>query len=159
MPSLFNPWVIIGISMLISGALGGGYYKGHHDAYLEQQAEIARLNEEARETEHRLQEKVTAQANELRKEQDNAKAEIARLNDDIVSGAVRLSIACSNVQPAAKPSPAPRAGSKARCDIDQQAARSLVDIAAQGDEAIRQLNALIDFYNTARDELSPSKGQ
>ena len=159
MPSLFNPWVLIGISMLVTSAIGGGYYKGHHDAYLEQQAEIARLNEEARDTERKLQQTVNNQANELRKVQDDAKAEIARVNADLESGAMRLSIACSNVQPAAKPTPTPRAGGKARCDIDQQAARSLVDIAAQGDEAIRQLNALIDFYNTARDELSPSKGQ
>jgi len=158
MPSLFNPWVLIGITMLVTSALGGGYYKGHHDAYLEQQAEIARLNEEARDTERKLNQKVADQANELRKVQDDAKAEITRLNDDIVSGAVRLSIACSSVQPARSPAPAPRAGSKARCEIDQQAARSLVAIAAEGDEAIRQLNALIDFYNTARDELS-TKGK
>lgn len=153
-----NPWMIIGVMLAISSAFGGGYYKGHHDAYLEQQAEIARLNEEARETERKLQQAVTDQANELRKVQDDAKAEIARINADLESGSLRLSVACSAIQPTPKPAPAPRARVKARCDIDQQAARSLVSIAAEGDEAIRQLNALIDFYNLARDELS-TKGK
>jgi len=149
-----NPWLILGVMLAISSAFGGGYFKGHHDAYLEQQAEVARLNEKARDTERELNQISIAHANELRKVQEDAKAEISRVNADIESGALRLSVACSGVQPAAKPPAAPRAGVKARCEIDQRTARSLVGLAAEGDEAIRQLNSLIDYYNDTTRKLN-----
>ena len=38
--SLTNPWILIGIfSVVISS-----YFYGHHQAYIEQEAEVARLN-------------------------------------------------------------------------------------------------------------------
>ena len=52
--SLFNPWVILGILMAVLSSFGGGYFKGEHDEYTQQQVEIAALNAKARETEQAM---------------------------------------------------------------------------------------------------------
>ena len=40
--SLTNPWVLVGILSLIVSS----YFYGHHQAYVEQEAEVARLRSE-----------------------------------------------------------------------------------------------------------------
>jgi hypothetical protein len=149
-----NPWLIIGVLLAISSAFGGGYWKGHHDAETAMQIEVARLNDEARTKERRLNDMAVEHATELRKAQDDAKAEKDRIAADMQSGSLWLSVACSQVSATAGTAPASRLGIKAQCRLDQTASRKLLEIAAQGDDAIRQLNALIDFYNDVRGNLN-----
>jgi hypothetical protein len=149
-----NPWLIVGVLLAISSAFGTGYYKGHHDATTEMQIEVARLNDEARVKEREMQERANNHAMELRKAQDEAKAETNRVADGLLSGSMWLSVPCGAVQPAPSATPAARTGIKAQCKLDPAAARKLLAIAAEGDDAIRQLNALIDFYNDVRGTLS-----
>jgi prophage endopeptidase len=85
-----------------------------------------------------------------RNQQDKANAQktIDRLDTDLRSGALRLSIrttaqAGGNHGAAAGPG-------QARADIDPADAAALVRIAGAGDDAIRDLNTCIDGYDAVR---------
>ena len=67
------------------------------------------------------------------------------------SGNVRLSIPAANNQVCAaaavgKADATPTIGNQARCELDATTANALIGIAQDGDRAIQQLNAILDFY-------------
>ena len=78
--SLFNPWVMLGIISLLFTSFGGGYWKGADAERQRQQIEIARLNQEARETEQRMVAMANTYAQTLRKANDVADRKSTRLN-------------------------------------------------------------------------------
>ena len=92
-------------------------------------------------------------ADHLTQEQTHAKTERDRFNDDVRSGAVRLSIPGASGQCAATADSTAAAGHRieARAELDPATAAALDAIAGDGDDATRQLNACIDAYNTVRD--------
>ena len=143
--SLTNPWILVGIfSVVISS-----YFYGHHQAYIEQEAEVARLNLIEREKEAEMVKIADNHATELRKANENAKAEITKLQSDVASGAIRLSIATRSVQTSTN-STSTTGGAETRAELDPEAANALITIASDGDKAIRSLNACIDIYNEVR---------
>lgn len=144
MLGLPNPWVLIGLAVAAFGA-------GHHWATMAQEAEVARLNAIARETEHQLATQAAAAAQELTKANHEAETQISQLRSDVQSGAVRLSIAARSLQTATAAGATAGAGPAPRCDIDPTAAQDLISIAADGDAAIRQLNALITLYQQLKE--------
>lgn len=94
-----------------------------------------------------------------RNQQDKANAQktLDRLDTDLRSGALRLSIrttgqAGSNHGATAGPG-------QARADIDPEDAQALVRIAADGDSAIRDLNTCIDGYNAVKRQTEASHAQ
>ena len=148
--SLTNPYVILGLVLALLGVYGTGHHKGYVERDLEMQAEIARMNEEARGKERAMQAAANANATNLRKANQNAQDQIVRLNADIGTGAVRLSIATGGLQGCRAAGAATGGGDEARAELDPTTARDLISIAADGDAAIRQLNACIDTYNAIR---------
>lgn len=92
-------------------------------------------------------------ADHLTQEQTHAKTERDRFNDDVRSGAVRLSIPVASGQCAATADSTAAAGHRieARAELDPATAAALDAIAGDGDDATRQLNACIDAYNLVRD--------
>ena len=152
--SLFNPYVLLGIVLAVLGSFGAGYYSGEQNEYERQQIEIARLNEQARETEQRMGEVAQTYAQTLRKANNVAKAKETKLRTDIASGERKLFI------PVKAPECAiPSAGNAAsaagdsretRTELDRSVAEALIAITADGDQAIRKLNACIDQYETLR---------
>lgn len=87
----------------------------------------------------------------------NAKAENDRLRADLRSSRVRLSVpvaSCTAAAAGADPAAAAGSGAEARAELDPQAADDLAAIAADGDAAIRQLNAVIDAYNALRERVN-----
>lgn len=88
----------------------------------------------------------------------NAKLEIDSLRADLRSSRVRLSIpvaACTPAAPAGAGSAvAGGPGAEARAELMPSAADDLVAIAADGDAAVRQLNAVIDAYNALRERFN-----
>ena len=159
--SLFNPAVWIGLLLSLAASFGFGYYKGGIDEYLKQQAEIARLNDEARQKEQALVTAVQTQATQLVKAEQNAKILSQKRNTDIDSGALKLRIPVKApvcpVQTAGDP-PAPAGDSvQATAEFDRETAQSLVAITDKGDENTRQLNACIDAYNTVYQTLKGQK--
>ena len=151
--SLFNPWVLLGIVLAILGSFGAGYYKGEQDENTRQQIEIATLNAKARETEQRMGEVAQTYAQTLRKANNVAKVKEDKLRTDIASGERKLFI------PVKTSCPVPSAGNaasaagdsrEARTELDRSTAEALIAITADGDQAIRKLNACIDQYNEMR---------
>jgi len=155
--SLFNPAVWIGFLLSLAASFGFGYYKGGIDEYLKQQAEIARLNDEARQKEQALVTAVQTQATQLVKAEQNAKVLSQKRNTDIDTGALKLRIPVKTpVCPvsATDDTPAPARDSvQTGAELDPTTARSLVAITDQGDANTRQLNACIDAYNTVYQTL------
>jgi hypothetical protein len=143
---MINPYMIIGAIAFAVVA----FFEGIHYQKLQDTAEIARLNELARQHEQVLADEVNQHAKDVHDANEKADKDIAKLNADLATQRVRFSI--SAVQPSEASGTTTGAGGQTRCDIDPEAAQSLVAIAADGDKAIRQLNALIDFYNQARSE-------
>lgn len=96
---------------------------------------------------------LAQRADHLTLEQIHAKTDRDRFNDDVRSGAVRLSIPVASNQCAGPTDSAAAAGHRhqARAELDPATAAALDAIAGDGDDAARQLNACIDAYNTVRD--------
>ncbi|MDO8031927.1 lysis system i-spanin subunit Rz [Janthinobacterium sp. SUN128] len=96
---------------------------------------------------------LAQRADHLTQEQTHAKTERDRFNDDVRSGAVRLSIPVASGQCAATANTTTAAGYRieARAELDPATAAALDAIAGDGDDATRQLNACIDAYNLVRD--------
>ena len=89
----------------------------------------------------------------LTQEQTHAKTERDHFNDDVRSGAVRLSIPVASGHCAATADAAAAASHRhqTRAELDPATAAALDAIAGDGDDATRQLNACIDAYNLVRD--------
>ena len=143
MLSLLNPWVIVGIL----GLTIGSYFYGHHQAYVEQEAEVARLNALERDKEKQMQDLVASHATELRKANQNAKAEVTKLQSDLSTGQLRFTArtlsTCQNTSTT-------DGDTESRAELDPEVSQALVAITADGDNAIRQLNACIDIYEQMR---------
>ena len=156
--SLFNPAIWIAVLLSLLASFGIGYYKGGTDEFLKQQAEIARLNDEARQKEQALVTAVQTQTIQLVKAEQNAKLLSQKRNADIDSGALKLRIpvktTCPAVQaPADAPSPSGDSV-QTTAELDREIAKALIAITDDGNKAIRQLNACIDAYNAVYQTLN-----
>ena len=150
--SLFNPWVILGIISMVLTSFGGGYWKGTDAERQRQQIEIARLNQEARETEQRMAAMANTYAQTLRKANDAAKTKENKLRSDLASGDRKLYVPVTTTcpVPASTDSPAPSGNTEARAELDGRVAQALVDLTSRGDQAIRSLNTCIEIYDEMR---------
>lgn len=97
-------------------------------------------------------------SDKLTKERDEALHEKSTFIAGVRSGAIRLSVPVIAPVPAgagcADSGALGRPGQEARAELAPAAAEFLDDIAAEGDDAIRQANALIDAYNALRKNLN-----
>jgi DNA-binding protein YbaB len=114
------------------------FFAGKHQARMEIQEEVTRI-------ETQMQTAADEAADKLQKEKQSAKSKIDQLRADVASGAVRLSVRASCSATSAT------GDSEARAELDGETAQNLVSIAADGDEAILELNACIDFYNKIKE--------
>jgi len=152
--SIFNPWVILGFVLAMLSAFGGGYFKGKHDEYTRQQIEIAALNAKARETEQAMAQVAQSYGQTLRKANNAAKAKETQLRADIASGNLRLSIptqsAVCPTSVAAVTAGDNSGEARTESSGSTTVAADLLQIAADGDIAIRKLNSCIQTYETLR---------
>ena len=147
---MINPWFILGA---IASAVGI-YFYGHHEGWLERDAEmqieIAKKNEEAREIERAMTSKVIAQTNKLQEANDALTQKTTALDRAIRAGRVRLP-APSCPQPTAGSAPASQDRDTETSESDRQTLAAIAAIVAEGDAAINQLNACIASYNEMRE--------
>jgi len=134
----------------------GGYYVADHHGYqrrvAEDQAEIDRLNDEARAKEAELNKKLSGVTTALVKARNDVKDKQSSINSRIDSGELRLSPQCP-VQ--ARPDATPARGDSTNDgQSERQAIKDIAAIAADGDIAITQLNACIDTYNKVRETVN-----
>ena len=59
------PWVLVGLFFVVFGTYQGGYHFGWSDRDKEMQIEIAKKNEESRQTEQKLNEQLNTTASKL----------------------------------------------------------------------------------------------
>lgn len=140
--------VLAAASLLIGLAIGMAYGEYRVRTLKEGYAnELLKAEQQAREIERRQQAEKDALTAQFEKDKRNAQVEIDSLRKRIRTGSVKLSIPASSCTV----SGATGVGIKqARAELDPEAADALVGIAADGDNAIRELNLCIDSYNLLR---------
>ena len=138
------------IALLLT--FGGGYFYGKHVEREVQQAEVDRLNTEARAKEAALTTAVTTTADALRKTNEKAKLATQQRDAAIDSGALKLRLKTTCPVPASADTAvaAGSGGGEASAELDRETAKNLIAIAEEGDRAITKLNACITLYNNAR---------
>jgi hypothetical protein len=148
---------ILGGLLVLVLVFGGGYCTGKHYEQEAQQAEVDRLNAEARAKEKALADAVTTTANALRVSNEKAKLATKQRDAAIDSGALKLRLKAScPIQAAADPpTPTGGGGGEASAELSPEVGKALFAIAEEGDRAITKLNACIDLYNQA---LESQKG-
>jgi len=155
--SLLNPWVILTLLITLTGVYKYGDHNGYQRSWLEGQAEVARLNNEARIKEQSLINKVNLKAIELNKANNEAQIKITGLKSDVATGALRLSIATTSNVSTTKDSSSTSGNTSSRTELDPKTAEALITITADGDKAIRSLNQCINIYNEVREKINESK--
>ena len=126
--------------------LGGAYVSDHHGyerRVAEDQAEIERLNTEARAKEVELKGKLAQAQIKLKGLQNAIKTKTASINARIDSGELRFPSTCG-VQADTSPS---SGNGNANTESTRQAIKDIFAIAADGDSAIVSLNSCIAQYN------------
>lgn len=141
------------IALLLT--FGGGYWYGGHVEKKAQQAEVERLNAQARAKEAALVTAVNTTADALRKTNEKAKTAAQQRDAAITAGTYRLRVpvqtTCPVHTPADTPAPTGDSGGEARAELDPAFGKALFAIAEEGDRAIAKLNACIEMYNKARE--------
>jgi len=149
--------------LIVLGLYRWGYHNGWGTRDAEMQAEIAKANEAARQTEQKLTEQINSNATKLQEANHALDQKSSALDRAIRAGRVRLP-APSCVQ--APASPAAPTGDRNEApgqpdrqadpapDAERETLRLIAQIAADGDKAINQLNACIDAYNQVREQLN-----
>ena len=159
------PWLIVGVMVSIFGT----YQVGHHYGWTERDNDmklaIAQKNEEARQIEQNMGEKLNQQSAKLQEANDAINKKTTALTVANRAGKLRL-CPTSNVQAPTNTSIA-SADSKAASQPDRQANEpsdaeratidAIAEIVAQGDKNTVALNACVDSYNQMRDLLNGNK--
>jgi hypothetical protein len=157
------PWILVGLCITLFGTYRGGYHFGWSDRDKEMQIEIARKNEESRQTEQKLNEQINTTATKLQETTNVVNQKQTDLNRLIAAGRVRLPASSCVQAPASTPiapTNSPETGSKPDRQADQASdaeratLQAIAEIVAQGDRNTAQLNACIDAYNDVRNLLN-----
>ena len=156
------PWLIVGV--LVS--LFGTYRVGHHYGWLERDGDmkiaIAKKNEEARQIEQNMGEKLNQQSAKLQEATNAINQKTTALAVANRAGKLRL-CPTSYVQ---APTSTPIASSDTKAtsepdrptdtasDAERATLEAIAEIVAQGDRNTAALNACVDSYNSMRDLLN-----
>jgi hypothetical protein len=148
---------LLGGLLVLVLVFGGGYCTGKHYEQEAQQAEVDRLNTEARAKEAALEAAVTTTANALRVTNEKAKLATKQRDAAIDAGTYKLRLKTTCPVPATSDTAVASGsgGGEARTELDPEVGKALFAIAEEGDRAITKLNACIDLYNKA---LESQKG-
>jgi hypothetical protein len=159
------PWVLVILCITLFGTYRGGYHFGWSDRDKEMQIEIARKNEESRQTEQKLNEQLNATAGKLLEVNDVVNKKQSALDAAIRAGRVRLPTAsCVSAPTSAPIAPTdtkatrePDRQADTASDADRATLQAIAEIVAQGDRNTAALNACVDSYNQMRDLLNDKR--
>lgn len=159
------PWLIVGV--LVS--LFGTYRVGHHYGWLERDGDmkiaIAKKNDEARQIEQNMGEKLNQQSLKLQEANDAINKKTTALAVANRAGKLRL-CPSSNVSTPTNTASAPTNTEATRepdrqtnepSDAERATIDAIAEIVAMGDRNTAALNACVDSYNQMRDLLNVSK--
>ena len=159
------PWLIVGVMV----SLFGTYQVGHHYGWLERDNDmkiaIAKKNEEARQIEQNMTEKLSQQSAKLQEANDAINKKTTALAVANRAGKLRLcppsnlqtptSTASTSADPKATSQPDRQANEPS--DAERATIDAIAEIVAQGDKNTVALNACVDSYNQMRDLLNGNK--
>jgi len=141
--SFLNPWLIIGAICAVLGVYFYGHHAGYQERVAEDQAEIIRLNDEARAKEVELNAKVKNLNKSLQKATNEIISNKSALNVRVDSGELRLPSTCTLQADSGS-----TAGDRNNASqSERETVKALIAIAADGDIAINNLNSCIAQYN------------
>ena len=143
---LFNPYAwgaIIGFCILTAI---GGYYKGYQHRDIEAQADLAVAYQESMKKQQDNQNFLNSTVSRYETQKKQIDASVQALRMDVNNASNRVFINTHLPASNTTPNIAAAVIEQGRCELDSETATNLVNIAADGDKAIIQLTALIDFY-------------
>jgi hypothetical protein len=158
------PWLIIGVMV----SLFGTYRVGHHYGWLERDNDmkiaIAKKNDEARQIEQNMGEKLNQQSAKLQEANDAINKKTTALAVANRAGKLRL-CPSSNVQTPSntastsadsKATSQPDRPTDTASDAERATIDAIAEIVAQGDRNTVALNACVDAYENVRNLLNDS---
>jgi hypothetical protein len=159
------PWLLVGLCITLFGTYRGGYHFGWSDRDKEMQIEIARKNEESRQTEQKLNEQLNTTASKLLEVNNVVNQKQSALDRAIRDGRVRLPASSCVQAPASTPiaptdtkaTSQPDRTPDPASDAERATLQAIAEIVAQGDRNTAALNACVDSYNQMRDLLNGNK--
>ena len=159
------PWVLVVLCITLFGTYRGGYHFGWSDRDKEMQIEIARKNEESRQTEQKLNEQLNATAGKLLEVNDVVNKKQSALDAAIRAGRVRLPSPSCVQAPTSTPiattdtkaTSEPDRPTNEPSDAERATIDAIAEIVAQGDKNTVALNACVDSYNQMRDLLNDKR--
>lgn len=143
---LFNPYAwgaIIGFCILTAI---GGYYKGYQHRDIEAQTDLAVAYQESMKKQQDNQNFLNSTVSRYETQKKQIDASVQALRMDVNNASNRVFINTHLPASNTTPNIAATIIEQGRCELDSEIATNLVNIAADGDKAIIQLTALIDFY-------------
>ena len=156
------PWLLFGLCIALFGTYRGGYHFGWSDRDKEMQIEIAKKNEESRQTEQKLTEKLNENASKLLEANNVLNQKTTALANANRLGKLRLCPTSSVQAPTSAPiAPTdtetrsqPDRPADTASDAERATIEAIAEIVAQGDKNTAALNACVDSYNEMRDLLN-----
>jgi hypothetical protein len=159
------PWLIVGA--LVS--LFGTYRVGHHYGWLERDNDmkiaIAKKNDEARQIEQNMGEKLNQQSLKLQEANDAINKKTTALAVANRAGKLRLcppsyvqtTTSASITSTDTKATSEPDRPTNEPSDAERATIDAIAEIVAQGDKNTVALNACVDSYNQMRDLLNDKR--
>lgn len=144
------PWLIIGAIVALFGTYRGGYHFGWEDRDQEMQIEIAKKNEEARELEKNMAQKLADKETALRKAKNDLSKKQSAMRELANTGRLRLPTP-SCVQASTSAAPAAGDSRDEPSELERQTINTLIDLVAEGDKAIVKHQACVAAYNEMRE--------
>ena len=159
------PWVLVGLFFALFGTYRGGYHFGWSDRDKEMQIEIAKKNEESRQTEQKLTEKLNENASKLLEANNVLNQKTTALANANRAGKLRLCPSSSVQTPTSAPIATtdtetrsqPDRPTDTASDAERATIEAIAEIVAAGDRNTAQLNACVDSYNQMRDLINGNK--
>ena len=156
------PYLALAVAIALFGSYRGGYHFGWSDRDKEMQIAIAKKNEEARQTEQKLNEKLNENASKLQEANDAINKKTTALAVANSAGKLRLCPASSVQAPTSSPiasadtkaTSQPDRPTDTASDAERATIEAIAEIVAQGDRNTAALNACVDSYNSMRDLLN-----
>jgi hypothetical protein len=152
---------MIRMYLILAGliAVAGAYFAGHHYGWVERDQEmqlaIAAKNEEARSKELELAHIKTERETALKEAKNETRKKESAMLELANAGRLRLPTSC--VQAPTNTNDARRDQPEDGTELERQTIASLISIAADGDRAIHQLNACIDWNNQVMEVLNDKR--
>ena len=133
------PYLALAICIALFGSYRGGYHFGWEDRDNDMKIAIAQKNEEARAKEKELGEKLQDQETQLRKAEDDIKKKQSAMHELARTGRLRLPApSCPQANTSATPATGnPQPSDPPQTESEREVIAALIDIAAEGDKAIK----------------------